>query len=81
VTGGYVYRGRKMPGLVGVYLFADYISGNFWGIQFKPGGPLRYREILRQPKNIASFAEDVDGELYVIAFDGKIYGLEEVPPS
>jgi hypothetical protein len=79
VTGGYVYRGRRFPRLNGVYIFADYISGTIWGIQPVPGGPLRYREMLRQPKNIASFGEDLAGELYVVAFDGKIYGLEEQP--
>jgi hypothetical protein len=26
---------------------------------------------------IASFAEDRDGEIYVLSFDGKIYGIVE----
>jgi len=79
VIGGYVYRGKKLPGLEGVYVFADYISGSIWGIRFTPAKMLQYRELLRQPKNIASFAEDLDGEIYLIAFDGKIYELEEKP--
>jgi len=79
VVGGYVYRGKKLPGLEGVYIFADYVMGTIWGIRFSPGKTLRYRELLRQPKNIASFAEDLDGELYLVAFDGKIYELEEIP--
>ena len=79
VTGGYVYRGKKLPGLEGVYIFSDYVVGTIWGICPAPDKTLKYRELLRQPKNIASFAEDLDGELYVIAFDGKIYELDEKP--
>ena len=78
VVGGYVYCGKKLPGLEGVYIFADYVMGTIWGIRFSPAKTLQYRELLRQPKNIASFAEDLDGELHLIAFDGKIYELEEM---
>jgi glucose/arabinose dehydrogenase len=81
VTGGYVYRGKKFPALEGIYIFADYVMGTIWGIRYERAKPLQYREMLRQPKNIASFAEDVDGELYVIAFDGKIYEMEPLPPK
>jgi len=33
ITGGFVYRGTKYPGLYGRYLCGDYVSGNIWTIE------------------------------------------------
>jgi quinoprotein glucose dehydrogenase len=79
VTGGYVYRGKKIPSLRGVYVYADYQMGTIWGLRYEKGrltadGVLAGENPLRQ---ISSFAEDGDGELYVISFDGKIYEFVE----
>jgi glucose/arabinose dehydrogenase len=77
VTGGYVYRGKRLKNLIGAYIYADYVSGRIWALRQEFGRPAAHKEILHQPKNIASFAEGPDGELYLLVFDGKIYELEE----
>jgi glucose/arabinose dehydrogenase len=79
ITGGYVYRGKKIPDLVGAYVYGDFETGRIWGLRFGNGKVIANRELIdveRTPKlNIASFGEDPQGELYILAFDGRIHEL------
>ncbi len=80
IIGGYVYRGKKYPSLDGIYMYGDFALGTIWGFRYAGGEVTDYGTLLAQPKNIASFAEDADGELYVLSFsehnNGLIYAIE-----
>jgi glucose/arabinose dehydrogenase len=75
ITGGYVYRGDAIPGLRGAYVFADFVSGRLWRLD-EADGSFDLEELLQSSLKIASFAEGLDGELYVLDFeDGGIFRL------
>jgi glucose/arabinose dehydrogenase len=73
VTGGYVYRGSAIPGLVGRYVFGDFIQRQLWHIAADTQPTLRMGAGIPTGLNISSFAEDVAGELYVVDYGGGLY--------
>lgn len=72
VTGGYVYRGSKIPALQGAYIYGDYAKGTIWAIRHEPGKPVKPLVLGNVPA-ISSFGEDRDGEVYIVSLQGKIY--------
>jgi uncharacterized repeat protein (TIGR03806 family) len=76
VTGGYVYRGKGIPTLEGDYVFGDYGAGRIWRIVYDANGKGQRDELLETGKNISSFGEGLDGEVYVVSYqEGKIFRL------
>ena len=78
ITGGYVYRGTAVPSLAGDYIFGDFVSGRIWSIpESSPLGSTA-TEIFTTTYSISAFAEDIDGEIYVIDYaTGDIYQIIE----
>ncbi len=73
VTGGYVYRGRRLPALVGNYLFGDFCTGFVWALTPQAGGSWVRTLLFDSDAQITSFGEDADGEVYVVDRQGTIY--------
>ncbi len=80
VTGGFVYRGNRMPALAGTYFYSDYCSGWLRSFRLINGVATEQREwAVGDLGNVLSFGEDSAGELYVLSTDGRVYRL--VPAS
>jgi hypothetical protein len=89
VTGGYVYRGCRMPGLHGTYFYSDFCSSFIRtfevvdGIrtndrdrtaELAPGGALAINLV-------SSFGQDARGELYVVDRSGELFRIVPAFPS
>lgn len=79
ITGGYVYRGKALPALDGIYVVGDFDTGRIWGVRGTDPKSAQTGELIDLGQNgklnIASFGEDASGELYILAFDGRIHKL------
>jgi uncharacterized repeat protein (TIGR03806 family) len=71
ITGGYVYRGQQSTTLRGKFIFGDFSSGRIfsWGSGDSATSP---PQLLESGVNISSFAQDNDGELYVVDYNGTL---------
>ena len=75
MTGGYVYRGARIPALSGFYLFGDYCTGRIWSL-VKFAGHWRLSLLRDTAYQISSFGEDDAGELYLVALSGAVYRFD-----
>ena len=77
VTGGVVYRGAAIPGLVGAYLFTDYCDGRLRAIRAAGGQTVDERTFdAVSGASLVSFGTDAAGEVYVLSLDGA-----DLPPG
>lgn len=76
ITGGFVYRGNDFPALTGIYLYADFVSSNFWLAQNSGGWNITPLGNSVGVTNPSTFGEGCDGELYVASHSGTIYQIQ-----
>lgn len=86
ITGGYVYRGSAVTNnaLSGKYVFADFVSGRVWSLDYNAQTGATSRTFLFRAQfswggaiPISSFGKDINNELYFAGYgsSGKIYKL------
>jgi glucose/arabinose dehydrogenase len=86
VTGGVVYRGKALPSLEGAYFYSDFCTAILRSFRWQAGvvsdhwdwkSTLDPRFRLAE---VSSFAEDADGEIYLLSSSGSIYKLSSSTP-
>jgi glucose/arabinose dehydrogenase len=83
VTGGYVYRG-PIKELQGRYVFGDYQNPRVWSFVLRNGKAAGFKDHTKalQPEGgrinlISSFAEDNEGNLFLVDHSGPIYQITD----
>jgi glucose/arabinose dehydrogenase len=82
ITGGYVYRGTRVPMLSGQYLYADYCTHFVRSFVYSGGQATQQRNWTPQLDpggNVSSFAQDQRGELYILTLGGSLYRVVPTP--
>jgi glucose/arabinose dehydrogenase len=82
ITGGYVYRGCRMPDLSGTYFYSDICSGFIRTFRGVSGGVAQNQQDrtadVGTGGGVSSFGEDARGELYIVDYGGGASGQGEV---
>jgi glucose/arabinose dehydrogenase len=79
ISGGYVYRGKAIPELQGIYLYADYCTALVRSLRWKDGKTTESYDWKAaidpesQLARLAGFGQDQDGELYLVTHEGPIF--------
>jgi hypothetical protein len=91
VIGGYVYRGKQIPGLTGTYVFGDYVLKKVFTFNYDGNTVSNFTDITAQLfptvtsdslSGLSSFGEDANGELYITDVgSGKVYKIVPTTPS
>jgi Glucose / Sorbosone dehydrogenase len=93
VIGGYIYRGRQIPGLTGTYIFGDYLAGKIFSLNYDGTSASHFTNITSQLfptatndnlSALSGFGEDANGELYITDVgdpDGRLYKIVPTTPN
>ncbi len=66
ITGGLVYRGQKIPGLNGYYIYGDWQTSRLWAAKCNGDTLEPYRTIAHTDQRIVAFGEDPEGEPVIV---------------
>ena len=82
VIGGYVYRGTAIPGLAGRYVYGDLCSRRIRSFVWNGSAAVSELELTATLASdttigaLASFGEDLNGELYVADLSGTVFRID-----
>ncbi len=81
ITGGFVYRGSRLPELRGAYVYGDYDTGKVWMLRHDREAQrvIEHRELTDTSLRLVGFGEDPSGELFLLDHMGG--GIHRLAPE
>jgi glucose/arabinose dehydrogenase len=76
ISGGYVYRGTKIPDLRGTYLYSDNCDGRIRGTPIGAGVKTEAIDFGLEATGASGFGQDNAKELYVLSLTDGVYRLD-----
>ena len=76
ISGGYVYRGTKIPDLRGTYLYSDNCDGKIRGTPIGAGVQTEEIDFGLQATGVSGFGQDNAKELYVLSLTDGVYRID-----
>lgn len=70
ITGGYVSYTSRLPELKNAYIYGDYDTGKLWAFKHDGQTVTEHRQLCDTQIRIVEFAQDNDGEVYMVDFAG-----------
>jgi glucose/arabinose dehydrogenase len=75
IVGGFVYNGKTYASVMGgVYLYADYCTGEIWGLKDTSNGWVNSL-VGKRAAQITSFGQSISGELYMVDTHGALWHI------
>ena len=75
MTGGVVVRDKRLPRLLGRYIYGDYCAGKLRSFRIVNGKATGDRSEGLTVSSLSSFGEDAGGRVYATSLDGPVYRL------
>ena len=76
ISGGYVYRGTKIPDLRGTYLYSDNCDGKIRGTPVGTGVKSEEIDFGLEAPRVSAFGQDYANELYVLSLSDGVYRID-----
>ena len=82
ITGGIIYRGKRLPEFRDAYVYGDWETGRMWALRHDQGRLIERVEIASTGLKLVAFGESTDQELYFLDYvGGGLYALGRNPAA
>lgn len=80
ITGGFVYRGKRLKELQGSYICGDWVTRKLWSTRIEHNKVVSHRELAQTGLRIIAFGLDHDQELYFLDYQ-EAAGVYRLAPN